>query len=420
MSQRGSAPRAPAARSWRGLMVAAVLLVVAGWRLVPTAAPDERVIDFQQYRFGVTPAEFEFEATGPHGPVLTAGRPMWRAYVDRFAPSPASVLIQASALARADHYPIALLRDLSASDLSLSVWFKPMGGTLSQSAGMVWRAMDRDNYYAVLADAREDRVRLLRIVDGRVQEIGSAESAVDVEFERRDGPSVAHGWHTLAVEATGDRIRVWAGGKLALSAEDGTFRRPGRVGLLTHADSVALFDDLRIQIGGRGFTPPTRRRSPRPPAPVMHVAEVAPTDATFRSPQQAFTGTVYWRVRVVDDQDRPVAGARIHAELAAPDGTARTKRSLIAGTDGRALFMATLAADEPEGTYTARVIGLSHADRADATHDRSADLASSARFLARPAPPPILRVSSECATVPPARAAWRKERRPCEQLAVDP
>jgi len=66
-------------------------------------------IDFERYRFGVVPNDFDYTASGPHGPVLSAGRPLWRTYVDLLAPSPKLVLIQASALSEPDHYPIALL-----------------------------------------------------------------------------------------------------------------------------------------------------------------------------------------------------------------------------------------------------------------------------------------------------------------------
>lgn len=44
----------------------------------------DRLIDFQQYRFGLPPTEFDYDATGPHGPVLSAGRPLWRTQVDLF------------------------------------------------------------------------------------------------------------------------------------------------------------------------------------------------------------------------------------------------------------------------------------------------------------------------------------------------
>jgi hypothetical protein len=37
-----------------------------------------------------------------------------------------------------------------------------------------------------------------------------------------------------------------------IETTDRTFRRSGRVGLITHADSVAAFDDLHVQVGEPG------------------------------------------------------------------------------------------------------------------------------------------------------------------------
>ena len=158
----------------------------------------DRLIDFQQYRYGQPPREFEYDATGPHGPVLAAGRPMWRAYVDLFAPSPKLVLIQASALAKADHYPIAVLRDISLEDVKLAVSFKLLGGQLARSAGLFWRATDKSNYHAALVDGRNRELRLVKLRSGRAVEWAQAKAAFDDAA-----------WNSLEVSVQGDRVRLW-------------------------------------------------------------------------------------------------------------------------------------------------------------------------------------------------------------------
>jgi hypothetical protein len=168
---------------------AAAVLIGAAlyfWLSARSPAPLDRLVDFQQYHYGVPPQEFDYDATGPHGPVLVEGRPFWRTYVDLFAPSPQFVIIQAAALPKPDHYPIALLRDVQAADLTLSVYLKPMGGGLDKSAGLVWRAQDKDNYYAVLASALDDQLHLLKMVEGQPHELAAAPIEIDVEFERRE------------------------------------------------------------------------------------------------------------------------------------------------------------------------------------------------------------------------------------------
>jgi hypothetical protein len=208
----------------------------------------DRLIDFHQYHYGAVPEEFDYDATGVHGPVLSAGRPFWRVYTDRFAPSPEFVLIQGAALAEPDHYPIALLRDIRAQDVTLSVYLKPMDGTFDKSQGLIWRAQDKDNYYAVLANALSGKLHLLKMVNGQPRELAAVPIQMTVQFEQ-ESPDQAWGWYTIRVEAEGSRITVWFDGEKAIETVDKTFRGSGQVGLITHADSIALFDDFAVQAG---------------------------------------------------------------------------------------------------------------------------------------------------------------------------
>ena len=53
-------------------------------------------------------------------------------------------------------------------------------------------------------------------------------------------------WHTLRVEASGDRFVVSYDDRQVLDAKDQSFKDPGKVGLWTKADSVIYFDNLSI------------------------------------------------------------------------------------------------------------------------------------------------------------------------------
>jgi len=239
--------------TWKlgGAVVILILAVALSIGLFKgTEKPIDILINFQQYHYGAVPEEFDYDATGSNGPALSAGRPFWRVYLDRFAPSPELILIQAASVAERDHYPIALLRDVQAKDVTLSAYLKPMGGIMDQSQGLIWRVQDRDNYYAVLANALDSQLHLLKMVDGQPQEITSAPIQIAVQFEQ-DAPTATWGWYTLKVETEGSSITVWFGGEKTLEATDRTFMRSGKIGFITHADSVALFDDLSIQAGIR-------------------------------------------------------------------------------------------------------------------------------------------------------------------------
>jgi len=368
-------------------LLAALLLVhgiAAAWLRSRAKPPDSIVIDFQQYRFGVPPGEFDYEATGPSGPALTAGRPYWRAYVDRFAPSPQFALIQAAASGRDDDYPLALLRGIETADVTAAVHLKPMGGERRQSAGLLWRAHDRNNYYAALASASDDRVHLVKVVGGRATEIASAPIRIDVEFERRE-PTPGWGWYALRVRAVGDRIAVWFQDAKAIDARDGTFAEPGRVGLVTHGDTVALFDDLHVQPGSAEYVPLRRQVPARAPAPVMRVADIFTYDPARRGVPEGFArgDTVYWKVRIADAGDRPVPAATVSMTLEDPAGAVTPVGPRMAGSDGTAWFTVALDRSAAPGTYRLRVANVAHADAGDAVYDASANAKTTMSFSVR-------------------------------------
>jgi hypothetical protein len=237
--------------AWTWGLIGAVMILILAAVLSLNLFTEKHVdlfIDFQQYHYGAVPEEFDYDATGSHGPVLTAGRPFWRIYQDRNAPSPEFVLIQAASLTEADHYPIALLQNVQAKDVTLSVYLKPMGGTMDKSEGLVWRVQNKDNYYAALASAFDNQLHLLKIVNGQTQEIASAPIQIAVPFEQQ-APTSTWGWYTLKIETQGSNIAAWFDGKKMIEATDKTFMRSGQVGLITHADSIALFDDFAVRTG---------------------------------------------------------------------------------------------------------------------------------------------------------------------------
>lgn len=371
-------------RLW-GVLAVVVVVVAAGalyvWSVYGAQPPIDRFIDLQQYRYGVPPDEFEFDATGPNGPVLSAGQPMWRTYVDLNAPSPEFVLLQASGLAERTHYPLAIVKDVSAADVTFGGYVKILGGSMDQSAGLLWRFQDKDNYYAVLANAIDHQLHLIAMKRGQPIEIATAPVPFEAEFELSQ-PSPTHGWYNIGVVTLGRRIAVWFGDQKMIDVGDATFTRSGGVGVLTHADAVAVFDDLHIQAGRIRVTATPRPSStPRLP-PVMHVADIFTTEATFHTPQLDFTrgGQVFWKVFVVDKNDRPVPAAPVTVEVLRPDGSVLATQSVATGSEGIVLFIQNIEAKEPGGTYTLRVVNVTNQDFNDATYDPSANVKTSTTF----------------------------------------
>lgn len=193
------------------------------------AQPPPRSLTFDSDDLGAVPAGFAFALAGkgPEGE--------WE--IERDPGQPANhVLTQTSSDSTEDRFPLAIVAEGAWKDVSLEVRARPVSGKVDQGFGLVWRFRDPDDYYVARCDAGGNGCAVDRVVKGERQELGSKKVEVS-----------SNAWHTLRVEADGDRFAVWLDDHKVLKAKDGTFEGAGQVGLWTKSDSVVQFDDLTIE-----------------------------------------------------------------------------------------------------------------------------------------------------------------------------
>lgn len=123
-------------------------------------------------------------------------------------------------------------------DGKASVRFMPVSGVADASGGILFRAQDPMNYYLARPNALEDNFRLYVVKDGVRKELASIQVT----------PPARNTWHVIEVEFKGATLRATLDGKDAIEAHDETFAS-GWCGLWTKADSVSLFDDLKVAPG---------------------------------------------------------------------------------------------------------------------------------------------------------------------------
>ncbi len=192
-----------------------------------TATANANAWTFDADKADAPPAGFSFGRTG-------GGRPgRWLVVAAADAPSKPNVLAQLDADDTDYRFPVAVVEASSFRDVKLSVRCKPISGKVDQGCGLVWRYQDDKNYYLTRANALEGNVRLYHVRNGD-----------RVEFASWSGKVASGAWHTLAVDARGDRFVVGFDGKQVMDAKDGTFTAAGKIGVWTKADSVIQFDDL--------------------------------------------------------------------------------------------------------------------------------------------------------------------------------
>ncbi len=152
-------------------------------------------------------------------------------------------LAQTDADSTRSRFPVAVVEDITATDVDLSVRFKPVSGRVDQAAGLVWRYKDEDNYYIVRANALEGNVVLYKVEKGKRTDL-PLKGEGRTYGKKTEVPSGK--WSTLRVVATGPRFEVYFNGTKLYEVEDSTFTQGGRVGVWTKADSVTRFDDLTV------------------------------------------------------------------------------------------------------------------------------------------------------------------------------
>ena len=209
-----------------------VALGVLGVTVVVSGAT--RKVDFSDGTVGQAPKGFEFGHTAKAG---APGKWIVQSEGDN------KCLAQVDADNTRARFPVAVVSDISAADVDLSVRFKPVSGHVDQAAGLVWRYQNQDNYYIVRANALEDNVVLYKVEGGKRTDL-PLKGEGRTYGKKSDVPSGQ--WSTLRVVANGRLFEVYLNGSKLYEVEDATFSKPGRVGVWTKADSVTQFDDLTV------------------------------------------------------------------------------------------------------------------------------------------------------------------------------
>jgi len=208
------------------------VLFIVGVAVMANAAT--RTVDFTQDTVDQPPKGFEF------GHTANAGKPgRWIVQAD----GSNKVLAQADPDSTRSRFPVAVLSDITAADLDVTVRFKPISGRVDQAAGLVWRYQNQDNYYIVRANALEDNVVLYKVEGGKRTDL-PLKGQGRTYGAKSDVP--AGQWSTLRVVVNGRLFEVYFNGSKLYEVEDGTFTGAGKVGVWTKADSVTQFDDLTV------------------------------------------------------------------------------------------------------------------------------------------------------------------------------
>jgi hypothetical protein len=193
-------------------------------------------IDIANSAIGSPPSGFEFQRTGQ------GDFGQWTLVRDASAAEGVAIE-HVSTDAHDDRFPLAIYQPIAAENVEVKVRLKIVSGP-SLTAGFAVSLRDPSSYYAISANAFEQRVDLLLFADGKPARIDSAEA--DVVRDR---------WHTLGVTLNDDHFTVSLDQKVLFTAFERTRRKDGHIALWVQEDSVTRFDRIDVRV-----LPPTQWR----------------------------------------------------------------------------------------------------------------------------------------------------------------
>ncbi len=132
-------------------------------------------------------------------------------------------------------YNLLVLDKISCQDFTASVRIKAISGEEDQGGGLVWRYIDKNNYYVARYNPLENNFRFYNVVNGSRKELESTE--IDIKQGE---------WFIMTIDVKGNKVTCSLNGKTLIESTDDTFKSAGRIGLWTKADAVTYFDDLKI------------------------------------------------------------------------------------------------------------------------------------------------------------------------------
>ncbi len=128
-------------------------------------------------------------------------------------------------------------------NLQLQVKLKAASGKEDQGGGLVWRYIDKNNYYIVRSNPLEKNVVLYKVENGKRKDLPLVGKGRTYGM---DAPMETAKWHTLKVIIQQNMFTVLFDGKELFKVKDDTFKEGGLIGVWTKADAQTYFDDLTV------------------------------------------------------------------------------------------------------------------------------------------------------------------------------
>jgi hypothetical protein len=189
---------------------------------------NSRLWNFDSYQENSIPTEFFSIQAG------VGERGTWIVKSDDSAISKPNVIESSSNNYTESSYQMLIISDRGYTSFKAVVKFKIISGDKEQAAGLAFRFQDRNHYFVLVADAVNDRFSLCRAEPDKL--ICTQDEKAEIQPDR---------WYNITAHVAAQGIAGYLDDELLVQRYDQHYTS-GAIGLWTKGDSVAYFDDLKI------------------------------------------------------------------------------------------------------------------------------------------------------------------------------
>ena len=225
-------------------LVFALLITAA---LPKSLAAEEINIDFSQTKVGKLPDDFSTGFLGKDDPRNPA---KWQITETK---TPSSLAKENSGDSNlANHFalkqtsssfsrvgsPICLFEGEEFRDVDYTVRVRIDGGAFQQLAGIMFRAKDSENFHALLIDAIEKKVMLIKVDEGK--QVNSWNTIKELSIGKNE-------WHALRVVFKSNQFSCFHNGaNINAGSFSDSEQSKGKVGFITFRDTTASFAQPKV------------------------------------------------------------------------------------------------------------------------------------------------------------------------------
>ena len=150
---------------------------------------------------------------------------------------------------------VILTEQAGYKNVDLRVRIKAVAGENEGGGGLIWRAIDQNNYYALSYNPFTSRhnqkkpfLRLYKLENGFCTQLDHVDMPGEDQFQNSGEAPVKTEWHQLRVTMSGQSMTAYFDDVKLLQAENETFQDVGKIGMWTRSDARAYFDDLSVAV----------------------------------------------------------------------------------------------------------------------------------------------------------------------------